>query len=404
MKGDTIESVVDGHLCTGCGTCVTICPRRAVSMRETAAGLLVATIDHAACNRCGLCAEVCSGSHLSTGLVSEFADPFTGDCVAAYVGFATDHQIRQSGQSGGVVTALLQYLIDSGRIDRAVVTEMPEDGSLRPQAKVASDHQVIGQSQGSKYCPVAVNAALKETNATQERIAVVGLPCHLHGIRNLQVCNKRWQDRVSITIGLFCDRTLSYSAIDYLANSADLQRSEVTSIVFRDRSRYGWPGEVKLITNEGDMRYLPSAIRMEIKDIFTPIHCRLCFDKLNVLCDIAMGDAYGVRESPKGFSVLIARTRLGQEVVEAAQLAGVLCLEKTDPRLIFQGQGLELRRKQWACYAGLWRQKAYRLPEFGIDDMSIPKTLARIMHVERKSPTPRHIFGRLSKYSSLPVE
>ena len=92
------------------------------------------------------------------------SEPDTGSAVGAYrgdwLGYATDPEIRLKGQSGGVATALLACLLDSGQIDRALVNRMTEDGTLRPESFLACSKEDLMKSQGSKYCPVALNASI----------------------------------------------------------------------------------------------------------------------------------------------------------------------------------------------------------------------------------------------------
>jgi len=87
---------------------------------------------------------------------------------------------------------------------------------------------------------------------------------------------------------------------------------------------------------------------------------------MNVLSDIVIGDAWGIRESSEGFSVLIARTDNGAKVIEDACNAGFLSLEPVAASTIFVGQGLEVRRRSWAGYTKIWRERQGRVPDFGI--------------------------------------
>jgi NAD-dependent dihydropyrimidine dehydrogenase PreA subunit len=45
---------IDSDKCTGCGICVSICPRRAITIPDD-----VAVIDQALCSKCGDCAQAC---------------------------------------------------------------------------------------------------------------------------------------------------------------------------------------------------------------------------------------------------------------------------------------------------------------------------------------------------------
>ncbi|MFW6115780.1 MAG: 4Fe-4S binding protein [Chloroflexota bacterium] len=58
--------VVDAVLCSGCGTCVDLCPYEALSLapRETAR---VSTVDHDRCMGCGCCVAVCPNNAIGGG-------------------------------------------------------------------------------------------------------------------------------------------------------------------------------------------------------------------------------------------------------------------------------------------------------------------------------------------------
>jgi coenzyme F420 hydrogenase subunit beta len=362
-----IADTVDACLCTSCGTCVPICPTQAISMKETPGGLLFARVDDATCNGCGLCLRGCGGRYLAEGLLPDNVDPFKGKVLAAYCGFANDSDIRLHGQSGGVVTALLSFLLETGRADKALVNHMPEDGTLRPAPYMAHKKEALLHSQGSKYCPVALNAAIPPAIGKDgKKIAVVGLPCHLHSLRNVQTFNPYWEKGVCITVGLFCDRTLAYSAIDYLIGKGKVAPKNVMAFRYREKTQGGWPGTIQLRTKSGKEIRLPSKERQSVKDYFTPPRCRLCFDKVNVLSDISVGDAWGVNEGNEGFSVLLARTAAGLALLQEAQNCGYLTLESIDPEIIFKGQAVEKRRQLWTAFSEERRINGDPLPQYPI--------------------------------------
>jgi len=361
-----IEEVVKNRLCLCCGTCAAVCPRDAIRMEETAVGLLHARVNDSACNNCGLCLKVCPGSHLEKGLLSPQTDPFRGNVISAYCGRANDENIRQNGQSGGIVTALLRHLLDSGVVSKAVVSQMPQDGSLRPRCIVTSQPDEIRKSQGSLYCPVALGSAAQKTIANSgEKIAVVGLACHLHGLENARTHLK---NPSPVKIGLVCDRMLAYGAIDYLISKADVDRESVAFFQFRSKKFNGWPGDVCVRTKDGKDICVANKHRMTIKDFYTPVRCRLCFDKMNSLCDIVVGDAWGVRQDKQGFSVIITRSDRGQQAVSSAQKAGAIVIEKVNAEKIFKGQAVEDKRRDWTQFTAAWRQMKMSAPNFNFDE------------------------------------
>ena len=365
--GKTIDTIVQEGLCTGCGTCVAICPKRAVRMEEAPSGLLFAKITAKLCDSCGLCLRVCGGSHLAKGVLPGSVDPFKGHVLAAYCGHATDPEIRLRGQSGGIVTALFSFFLESGIIDQALVNRMPEDGSLRSEPFLARNRRDLLQSQGSKYCPVALNAAIPNTiGKNDKKLGMAGLPCHLHSLRNAQKFSTPWRAGIGVTIGLFCDRTLSFAAMDYLTKKTNLSPSNIASFRYKDKTIGNFPGSICIYSKDNTVVHLPSYERVSIKDFFTPPRCRICFDKMNILSDISVGDAWGVRENNAGFSVLLARTKRGKKLLDEAEKAGVLHLSKIDANKVFLGQDIEARRCQWSAHTNVWRKNNRRLPEYHI--------------------------------------
>lgn len=360
---DTIQDIVAEQLCAQCGTCVAVCPVRAIEMRETPAGLLTAVVRDDVCTRCGKCRQACPGQGIDLGLPGQI-DPFRGEVCAAYVGHACDDAIRSRGQSGGLVSALLLFLLDTRRIDAGMVVSMPNDGSLRPRTALARTRREILAAQGSKYCPAGANAALGAV-AAGDRVAVVGSPCQMHGIGRSAQHHCDWVAGIEYRIGLFCDRTLLYSCMDRMRSDAGLSTERIAGLEYRSKARKGWPGEVCFHLGSGEERFYPSSLRTRLKDYFTVPRCRLCFDKLNVLSDVSAGDAYGVSDSAQGNSAVIARNQKGLSLLQEACASGYVVLEQIDVEMILKGQRVELRRQDFTAFTDVWRQMGRPVPEYG---------------------------------------
>ena len=198
---DNIQDIVDNLLCTQCGTCVSVCTKDAIEMRETPSGLLMPFVNEGKCNACGSCRKLCPGEAIEVDLPMVI-DPFRGEVYGAYVGHAGDEVVRSTGQSGGVVSGLLLFLLTKERIDAALVTSMPTDGSLRPESRLVRTPQEILNAQGSIYCPVASNAVLGDINAG-DRIAIVGVSCQMQGIHRLARHRHKMVNGIQYRIGLF---------------------------------------------------------------------------------------------------------------------------------------------------------------------------------------------------------
>ena len=363
---DTIDEIVADQLCNSCGTCVYVCPQGAIMMKETIAGLLHPKIDEVSCNYCGICVKMCPGKQLITKPVPHI-DPFKGTVLAAYCGQATNSQHLKNGQSGGIATALLCHLLDTNIIEKAIVTEMPLNGSLKPVVHLTGDKVDLIKAQGSKYCPVPLNAFLPALEKWRDtKFAVVGLPCHFHGINNIISVRKNLQR--PLLIGLICDRILTFAAIDYLVEESRIDKQKICTLKYRDKMLGGWPGKVGVTLKSKKTITVETKHRMWCKGIFTPYRCYLCFDKMNQYADIVLGDSWGIHEAREGASIILTRTKKGHEVIEAAINTTAITVKKIDPELVFRGQHIEEKRKDWTAFNEIRKNKGMRLPDCGIQE------------------------------------
>jgi coenzyme F420 hydrogenase subunit beta len=347
-----IEQVVRDGLCCSCGTCQAACPNDAIAMRETAAGLLEPSVQPDRCTHCGRCMAVCPGVRPVFAEGGAGVDPFAGSVEMAWSGNTTDAHALATSQSGGLVTAILLRALAGGTIDKAAVTRFDPDHPLRPETLITDCTEQIRQAQGSKYCPVAANTTLREVASGTARAAFVGLPCQIQGLNRLREIWPKLRTNVAFTLGLFCDRTLSYGATDVLLRRAGVRREDVAELQYRSKKWRGAPGDVRVVTRAGREVHVPREYRMGCKVFFTPLRCRLCHDKFNALADLSLGDAWGVDVNRQGCSVVLQRSAVGGQLLKDATHDGAIALEPVPVADVLSGQSADRRRSNW--------QAAYR--------------------------------------------
>lgn len=364
IKTRTILTTVSEHLCTACSTCQLVCPRDAIRMMETPAGFLLPQLNESRCTLCGLCLKICPGKRVQSECSKNNKTFPKGKVIKAFLAKSNDSKILSKGQSGGVATALLCYLLKHHKVDSALVTSMSEANCLRPEAVLAKQEDQVLKACGSKYCHVPLNAKLSSSKHT-EHLAIVGLPCHIHGIYNLRSTNVALP-KIKINIGLICDRVQSFHAIDYLIDIANVDRKKVIDFEYRSKRLRGWPGDVRISTSEGQEKYVLSKKRQAIKDVFTPLRCRLCFDKFNIFSDIVLGDAWGLCKDKNGITMVLVRTSSGLEYLRDAEKEGYLLLNEISPEECFEKQSYDKFQKRWSHYMSAWSKMGKTTPDYGI--------------------------------------
>lgn len=362
-----ISNIARARLCNTCGGCFGVCPAEAIDYQETVGGYYLPVVDEQACNHCGLCQEVCPGIHFRERLVAQMpGDPFAGVVQEAYVGKATDQNFFDNSQSGGIVSALLAHSLETGRIKGAVTVAMQPGNPPRPKSRIAKTPKEIYQTQKSKYCPVPLLGFIRELKKMDGPVAVVGIPCQMHGLSNILDNMPKLRSKIAFTVGLVCDRILTFAALDYLVDKADLIQKNPTVLHFRDKMVSGYPGDVHVFSENGGSKVMPAKIRMQIKDYFTPTRCRLCFDKMNVFSDITVGDPHGLQgvDRKRGESMLLARTDKGREVVEDARKRGSINIRSIQYNQVLKGQGIDRKRLEWRGYIEAWKQMGSTIPDY----------------------------------------
>ena len=366
VETKNISPIAAAKLCNTCGACFGVCPAEAIRYRETMGGYFFPEVNQESCISCGVCLEVCPGIHFGKTLLSSIPqDPFSGLAMDVFVGKATSPGLFDNSQSGGIVSALLVHALKKKQIKGAATVVMQWGNPPRPIAQIAGSSDEIFRAQKSKYCPVPLLGLLKDLKAHDGPIALVGTSCHIHGLMNVLDKMPGLQSRIAFTIGLVCERVLTNAALDYfIARALEGNENTHKMLHFKDKSLSGYPGDVHVLTENGDSTQIPFRTRMEIKDYFTPARCRLCFDKMNIFSDITVGDPHGLTGVDRrgGESMLVVRTAKGRNVVQSAIADQAIQVRRTAYGQILEGQDIRGKKKQWHAYIKAWKQSGRELP------------------------------------------
>jgi coenzyme F420 hydrogenase subunit beta len=200
------------------------------------------------------------------------------------------------GQNGGVVTSLLVEGMKNGFFDCAIVVRRGIISQV--EAVMAEDTGDIIAAKGTKYQLVSVPGKLVEAikEKGKKKIAVVGLPCQVSGIREIQ---KAMPDRDLFVIGLFCMENFEYVKLRLRVDEllkVDLDRAERADIT-----------KGNFIVTDGGTQV--SCKVSELQDAIRP-NCSFCTDFTSRLADISVGSV----GSPAGYSTVITRSRKGEEL------------------------------------------------------------------------------------------
>ena len=184
------QNVIDRGLCTACGTCVGVCPKEVLEVTEVEGEPEPRLIGK--CVKCGLCSSVCGGAFIPMADMDEWLfgkkSSFKNDPLGIYRkslrGYSNDPKLRATSSSGGATTAIINYALSHHVIDGAIIASSDEGKPWRCAPALATTPEEMKRA--TRFTPemVSVNALLRDAVVKKgyQKIAVVGLPCHIHSL------------------------------------------------------------------------------------------------------------------------------------------------------------------------------------------------------------------------------
>jgi len=398
MDTNSIKLVVDNELCTGCATCSAVCPKDAIGMIiDKDSGTYFANVNEDKCNKCGICYKICPGvevnfKDLNIEIFGNYPEnTLIGNYAECYIGYANSCSVRYNSTSGGIITQLLIFALEEKIIDGALVTRMKRDNPLEPEPFIARTKKEIIEASNSKYCPVPANIALKEITFSKEgeRFAVVGLPCHIQGIRKMEKRNKKLKNKIVMHIGIFCNHTPSFLATEYMLEKLKINATDIKGLRYRGE---GWPGKMNINLINGKRSFDYGEYWSSVGKLFYPVRCTACCDHTAELADISCGDAWLPEIQNKdnvGTSIIISRTASSEKLIEDAMKKGKISLEVIDSGKVIESQKQAINFKK----RGL-KSRMVILKMFG-------KKIPYYETYGLSNPTPKFFLNGISVYTKI---
>ena len=247
-----------------------------------------------------------------------------------YIGYSCDDGVRAQAASGGLASAILLHLMDTGQVDGAIVSRIvSRDGAITGVSELARTREDVLNAAGSSYIDTPVWQAVKALREFDGRVAVVTLPCQARLMRKLLAKDEALRARVAVIIGLFCRGTVTEKFYEDLLPRYGVDPSQVARLkVVRTHIK----GTVTATLHDGQTRDMKfhkvNAYRMA--GIHAKALCLWCDEHLAAAADISVGDIFApeIKQRPIKHSALVCRTSIGAQVIDEMVRGGRLQLER----------------------------------------------------------------------------
>lgn len=286
----------------------------------------------------------------------------TGILQKVRTGYASDPDTRLRGASGGVITRTLQYLLETHRIDGAILARQGIPSPMEAAPFIATTAEEIVACAGSVYIPVPMLTALAHLEPGKT-YAMSCTPEVSAALRALQKAGDPRALQVKYVVGPYTGTALMPAALSYYLKSNRVPKDDpVTSVQWRAGV---WPGYLEIRTQSGRVLQSPKVYYNFLIPFFVTNTSLLSMDFCNEFADLAVGDAW----SPKfenagqgGVSIVVTRTPEMEAILSEMREKNLVTLTDEEPTKAMDMHGHMLDFKKRGGYLRCAARRAFGLP------------------------------------------
>ena len=241
MTFSTVKDIRAWRLCVGCGACAYICPKKQIELVDVIDEGIRPIVKGISCGSCKDCVEVCPGyrtSHVpfdgSLGSIEELQKGW-GPILEIWEGYASDPEVRYSGSSGGLASAIALYcLVNKGwdGILHAGVNPRKPWENMTVFSRNRSD--IISQT-GSRYSPASPCDGLAQIESATGPCMFIGKGCDVAGLRKSQELRSEVEKNTGVVLGIFCAGTPSTRGTIELFEKLNVEAEKIREVRYRGR-------------------------------------------------------------------------------------------------------------------------------------------------------------------------
>ena len=291
---DKFVKIEENDLCCGCTACYSACPKNAIRMVRDNEGFLYPEVDREKCVNCGMCKKVCP--ILNKAKLNEFKPK-------AYLFQNSNEEIRKDSTSGGIFTAIGEFVIKNNGI---VYGATFDDNFVVNHIGVESTYELC-KFRKSKYVQSNQNNCFKEIKQYLDNGKLVcysGTPCQVGGLRTY--LRKDYENLILVDI--MCHSVPSPLVFEkykgYILKK--MNANKILNINFRDKNKYGY--KYSMMTVETDNGIYSQGIdtdpylRAFFSDVSVRPSCYNChFKTMKRVSDLTIWDCFNINEIDKSF-------------------------------------------------------------------------------------------------------
>lgn len=311
-------NIVDKSQCCGCNACIDICHKGAINLEVDIEGFWYPKVDVSKCVHCGLCEKVCPELQIDKLKKNDFFTP--AHTIAA---INKNMKVRWDSTSGGVFSALAEYMYDQGGYVSGAVYN--KDFSVRNF--ISNNEEDIESLRSSKYLQSNAKGLYREIRTLLkkgEKVLACGTPCQMAALRAYLM-----EDYENLIIVDFICRGVNSPKV-YRKYLDSLERKYGGKVIYvkAKNKELGWRNLTrKVVFDNGKVYY---GILMDDdfrRGYHTNVYCRpscyVCkYKGFPRISDITIADYWGIEKIDKnldnniGTSMILLNSKKGIKYFE----------------------------------------------------------------------------------------
>ncbi len=273
----------------------------------------------------------------------DFNDPekYMGEHIACRMGYSADENIRANAASGGMVTALLCHLLETGQIDGAWVTRSEiSGGKLGYKTFIATTKEQLMESSSSVYMYMPLMKHVKMLEEFSGKLAVVLVPCQMRAFNAMLKKNPALKEKIVLKLGLYCSGSHDENATLVPLRKKKISLDGAKRLYYR---RGHWRGLSTVQYEDGSektLSYPKTICAYKNAYFFSREACMVCQDHYCNEADISFGDIWlkEMKKNPIKHTSCVIRSEKALAMFNSAVNAGAIVASRIDDSKMLRSQ------------------------------------------------------------------
>ena len=307
--------ITDKSQCCGCTACSSICPKKAIVMKQDEEGFVYPIIDKSKCVNCGLCDKVCPVKNAKENSKNQHA----------YIFQNSNDEIRRESTSGGAFTAIAEYVIKNNGIIYGAIF----DENFKVIHTGIDKKEDLYKFRNSKYVQSEIcncYPEIKEHLDNGRMVCFSGTSCQVEGLKNYLM--KDYDNLILVDV--VCRAVPSPLIWKKYLKLRQKEYKNIEKIMFRDKY-YGYKySNLSIYNKDNDKKQeyhkgvdSDPYLRAFFTNICDRPSCYECkFKKLHRESDITIWDCFDVEkynkefDDDKGTNRILTHTEKGDKIIK----------------------------------------------------------------------------------------